>query len=210
MSSEPVNSDWSTRFFNIVEDVSDDEMQSIWGRILAGEVKQPKSFSMRTLELLKNLSKEEAAIFTKFAQIALNLGDKHFVFDPDNGLFLDNNLGIIFNDKLVLVDVGLIVAENNLSFNFVPQEGEEQTYALFYGLKGFLIKRKKNTPNKPLPVIVFTKPGAELLKLVQPNYDEKYIERIANFFKHETATVQFGDMIRIGPDEVNLNNSRIL
>ena len=60
INEEPVDKDWSKRFFNIVEDISDEEMQTVWGRILAGEIKSPKSYSMRTLELLKNLSKEEA------------------------------------------------------------------------------------------------------------------------------------------------------
>ena len=58
VSEEPVNEDWTTRFFNIVEDISDEEMLNLWGRILAGEVKRPKTYSIRTLEFIKNLSKE--------------------------------------------------------------------------------------------------------------------------------------------------------
>ena len=56
VSEEPVEEDWTTRFFNIVEDISDEEMQRLWGKILAGEVKQPKSYSLRTLELLKKIN----------------------------------------------------------------------------------------------------------------------------------------------------------
>ncbi|MHB9291313.1 hypothetical protein Holit_00387 [Hollandina sp. SP2] len=37
----PVDEDWTVRFFNIVEDVSDEQMQQLWGKILAGEVKTP-------------------------------------------------------------------------------------------------------------------------------------------------------------------------
>ncbi len=61
-SGEPVNPDWLNRFFSIVEDVSDEVMQKLWAQILAGEVKRPKSYSLRTLELLKNLSQKEAEI----------------------------------------------------------------------------------------------------------------------------------------------------
>lgn len=64
-SDEPVNPDWLNRFFTIVEDVSDAEMQQLWARILAGEVKQPKSYSLRTLELLRNLSQKEAEVINK-------------------------------------------------------------------------------------------------------------------------------------------------
>jgi len=208
VSNDPVNSDWATRFFNIVEDVSDAEMQNLWGRILAGEVRQPKSFSVRTLELLKNLSKEEAETFTKFAQIALTSGDKYFVFDPDNGIFLDNNFGIIFSDKLLLVDVGLIVAENDLELSFSPVKDEEQLIVVYYGTKGFLISRKKDVPKQPIPVIVFSKPGIELLKLVQPAYNDKYIERIANSFKHDNTNIIFGDIVRLGNNEIKMFNEK--
>lgn len=46
VSSEPVDQDWITRFFDIVQDISNEQMQELWGRVLAGEVKQPKSFSL--------------------------------------------------------------------------------------------------------------------------------------------------------------------
>lgn len=39
VTEETVNEDWTTRFFDIVQDVSDDEMKKLWGQILAGEVK---------------------------------------------------------------------------------------------------------------------------------------------------------------------------
>lgn len=63
VSNEPVNSDWANRFFSIVEDISDETLHDIWGRILAGEVKRPNSYSLRTLELLRNITKEEAELF---------------------------------------------------------------------------------------------------------------------------------------------------
>ena len=63
ISNEPLDEDWTNRFFNIAEDISSDEMQALWGRILAGEIKEPKSYSLRTLELLKNLSKKKQKFF---------------------------------------------------------------------------------------------------------------------------------------------------
>ena len=65
VSDKPVNTDWTNRFFSIVEDISDETLQDIWGHILAGEVKCPNSFSLRTLDLLRNITKEEAELFVK-------------------------------------------------------------------------------------------------------------------------------------------------
>lgn len=44
VSEESVDNDWVTRFFDSVADVSSEEMQMIWGKILAGEVNEPGSF----------------------------------------------------------------------------------------------------------------------------------------------------------------------
>ena len=71
VTDEPVDEDWTTRFFRIVEDISNEEMQTIWGKILAGEIKQPRSYSLRTLELIRNLAKQEADIFMKVANFAI-------------------------------------------------------------------------------------------------------------------------------------------
>jgi len=54
--------DWFVRFFEDAGNISDEKMQEIWAKVLAGEIKQPGSFSLRTLEVLRNLSSDEAEI----------------------------------------------------------------------------------------------------------------------------------------------------
>jgi predicted RNA-binding Zn ribbon-like protein len=41
VSDAPVDPDWTAQFFEACQDVSNAEMQSIWGQILAGEVASP-------------------------------------------------------------------------------------------------------------------------------------------------------------------------
>ncbi|CAG1769537.1 DUF2806 domain-containing protein [Geobacter sp.] len=76
-----VDSDWTTRFFRIAEDVSNEQMQSLWGKVLAGEVKKPGSYSLRTLELLKNITQSEAELFSRIAKLAIISGNKIFVMN---------------------------------------------------------------------------------------------------------------------------------
>ena len=47
--------------------MSSEELQTLWGRVLAGEIKSPGTFSLRTLEFLKNTSHEEALKIAKLA-----------------------------------------------------------------------------------------------------------------------------------------------
>ncbi len=65
VSDEPVDQDWLLQFLNRAQDVNDQDMQTIWGRILAGEVASPGTYSKRTLQFLETLDKSEAEAFTK-------------------------------------------------------------------------------------------------------------------------------------------------
>lgn len=206
VSDDPLEEDWIKRFFNIAEDISNEEMQLLWGRILAGEIKQPKSFSLRALELLKNLSKKEAEVFTKFVELKIKSGNNTFVYNQDNGEFLEKEFGINFNDRLLLNELGLISSENNLELGFPPTGDSKMTHLLEYGKKGIAIYRNENTPKQPIKVLAFTKTGEELSKLIQPKINEKYILEICKSFKHDNIKVEYGDLHFISPGRFILKN----
>ena len=117
VSNEPVDKDWTARFINIVEDISDEQMQYLWGKILAGEVKRPKSFSLHTLEVLKNLSKEEADLFAKAAHFIITYSDTPFIFNSDKEDFLAKN-DLEFFKLILLIELGLVTAEKDIVLNF--------------------------------------------------------------------------------------------
>ena len=56
VDDKPVDPDWTAFFLNQSQDISDEQMRSLWGRILTGEVSQPGSFSMRTLAVVRTMS----------------------------------------------------------------------------------------------------------------------------------------------------------
>ncbi|MDQ8202795.1 DUF2806 domain-containing protein [Pelagicoccus sp. SDUM812003] len=58
--SKQMDPDWIARFFQEAKDTSDEDVQSIWAKVLAGEYENPGSFSKRALSMVKDLSKEEA------------------------------------------------------------------------------------------------------------------------------------------------------
>jgi uncharacterized repeat protein (TIGR03899 family) len=66
VSKEPVDEDWIYQFFNHCQDIGDAEMQSLWARLLAGEIAQPGRFSIRTLSLVRTLHKSDVQLFTQF------------------------------------------------------------------------------------------------------------------------------------------------
>jgi uncharacterized repeat protein (TIGR03899 family) len=173
VSDEPVDEDWTARFFNIVEDVSDDEMQQLWGRILAGEVKQPKSYSLRTLELLKNLSKREAEVFSRAANFVITSHNSPFLFKGKNNELLDKYL-LTFEDRLLLTETGLLQAENTISRALRKDNSDSLIY---FDSGNYIIKvlKKADTPENRIEILRFTKIGEELLKLLTPTPIKDYI-----------------------------------
>ncbi|XYH95070.1 DUF2806 domain-containing protein [Sorangium sp. So ce1128] len=74
VSDEPVDPDWYARFFDAVKDVSQQEMQKLWGALLAGEVARPGTYSLRVLETLRLLTTSEARLFEACIHLCSNEG----------------------------------------------------------------------------------------------------------------------------------------
>jgi hypothetical protein len=70
--NRPVEDDWLFTWRDYAGRVSNDDLQRLWGSVLAGEVKSPGRHSMRTLEFLKGLSKPEADLLTKLARFVVD------------------------------------------------------------------------------------------------------------------------------------------
>lgn len=124
VSDEPVDNDWITRFFNIAKDVSNEDMQRVWGKILAGEIQKPGKFSYRTMETLRNLSQREATMFQKIMPFVMRAGGECF-FSSNEDLL--NEYNIIFADLLLLQECGLV----NISLSNNPSVSQTKNSFLY-------------------------------------------------------------------------------
>jgi len=75
VSKDSVDKDWILQFFGHAQDVCDEDMQTLWGKILAGETSKPRSYSKRTLQFLKTLDKWEAEMFSSYCSFLFNFED---------------------------------------------------------------------------------------------------------------------------------------
>ena len=185
VSNEKVNEDWTTRFFDIVQDVSDTDMQLLWGQILAGEIKQPKSYSLRTLEILRNMTKEEAELFQKVAQFVI-VGSNTFILSFQD--FFNKN-GIHYIDIAKLVEIGLFQQGDFVSQNYMPTTQYGDEIPLIYGNKVIIIRRKPQSSQLSLPIRLLSTPGQELVKLVTITPTLDYVKELANSIKKDNINV---------------------
>ncbi len=67
-SSVPLDDDWLNVFERYAEDASTERMQRLWGRVLAGEVRAPGKYGMRTLRFLSEFSQADAFQFSDLSR----------------------------------------------------------------------------------------------------------------------------------------------
>lgn len=171
VSDEPVDDDWITRFFTIVKDISNEEMQYVWGKILAGEIASPKSFSLKTLDTLRNISATDAQVFQKLIPLIVRQGEVHFI-SSENTLL--TKYGSSFSDVLLLDECGLVNSSGMLSLNLQVSENEKQfimgTECLI-AIQGL----KEETVKVRIGIHSLTKAGKELYRILAHSSNEQYM-----------------------------------
>lgn len=185
VSDEKVDEDWITRFFDTVENISNESLQMLWAKILAGEIKKPNTYSLRTLELLKNLSFKDAELFSRIGNLSIQNQNRTTTFIMSNKDTLEK-FGINFSEILSLQDLDLIHPSSLLSYNIKEQANDTLIY-LFYGKDLIKIDLKKNTKIN-VPSYSLTSIGVELLSLVERVRDDLYIQEFVKEVKKNTET----------------------
>lgn len=173
VSDEPVNADWTNRFIGIVEDISDETLQDIWGRILAGEVKRPNSYSLRTLDLLRNITKEEAELFVK--------ASKYYI---EANFICTENFALSLHEALLLGEIGLINSES-LTKDWSVEPNDVNKIPVD---KQNLLILHNNTDRRircNISVKKLTKAGIEIMTLIENPERSEFYKSLTRFLKAE-------------------------
>lgn len=170
VSDEPVNADWLNRFFSIVEDVSDEYMQKLWAQILAGEVKRPKSYSLRTLELLKNLSPKEAEY--------INTASGYLI--DDIHLCTNNLLGANVMICSKMDELGIICGEQ-MTYKYVTYSNEPRNIIVGGGYTYCLRIHPTEQLQIPINCYQITTVGREIFSLANTD-NLKFARGLAKHF----------------------------
>nr|WP_277988817.1 DUF2806 domain-containing protein [Ramlibacter ginsenosidimutans] len=178
-SSEPVDEDWKTRFFKFAEDVSSADMQEIWGKVLAGEVARPGSYSLRALDVLRALSRTEAEAFQRFRYLCMDQGWVIKLARPED----HKEFGMSMHDLLALREAGLVVDSEVLSvkINVPDAPPNPDDSPLRYNGKVVVMRhRKSGSITLSLAVLQLTQVGMQLMRLVEPLPNMAYLRKLAS------------------------------
>lgn len=163
-STEEVDEDWYTRFFETVEDISDEQVQSLWARILAGEVLKPRTYTYRLLSVLRNISKNELDIILKIAPLVC--GD--VILNEHTSL---KSKGITGQDISILGDMG-VLKDGGLQARCIElKSGDVKLFSQTDKFAFVFHNRGKEYINYFIDVFEITETGKKIFELANEKID---------------------------------------
>ena len=156
---EEIEDDWITNFFDKCRLVSDEEMQALWAKVLAGEANSPRKYSKRTVNFLGSLDKSDATLFANLCGFGWLIGDiVPIVFDLGSSIYLRQ--GITFDSLRHLNDIGLLSFEPLAGYK---KQGFPKKFIFFYYSTSIIIEFTKDNDNElDIGKVLLTKIGQEL------------------------------------------------
>lgn len=177
--------DWLTNFFEKSRNVSDDEMQNAWARILSGETNSPGTYSKRTVNILAELSKLDAEIFTKLTYFSVQLtGGEPFPYikDIENDIYNKND--IKFKDLEQLDSIGLITFNNVAGYKITDPSVRGGHFDLSYDDTYITVAVTDGAiTSMPTGRVSYTQQGLELLKICYATPIKGFKEYIIKTYK---------------------------
>ena len=199
-----VDHDWTARFFNDVQDVSSEEMQQLWAKILAGEVERPGTTSLNTMSILNGLDRKTAILFRNLCSArmtpVIGHGGGYVQTGTDIVLSLDgratqNSLqefGLSYESLNRLNEHGLIVPEYNSTWvQRVLDAGlgrSPRWSSMAFRFQDYIwvlvpIDERKGDFDVEFSGILLTNSGMELARVVDTEPMPEYQQAIADFLE---------------------------
>ncbi len=203
-SEKEIDSDWLYRWRDNAKNITNDELRQFWARALAGEVKSPGSYSLRTLEFIKNLSQEEAQSIAKLGSFATfsNAIFKMPVLEKE---------GINFAFLLQMEELGILIGVQSSSTEGVQlgmKSVEQSKYLQVIISRNRILIIEAEEASKPLALDCYSisKVGAELFSLGDFSANEEYMREIGEQIKSKGFDVKIADYVKTHVGGIEYSN----
>lgn len=190
-SSKPsvidIDNDVFWGFLDHAKGISNDEMQELIAKIIAGEYNAPGTYSMSMLQIIKMLGKSELELFEKMCSLLIN-GDQipQELFSlPDDAKGFMNELAVDFGSLQLLQSLALFLP-NDMTKSM--ENPEKKNFRTVYYDKAILFSPitpdDVNTLKISMPGFYGLSPvGNQLLKHLNPRSNDGYFNWLKENYK---------------------------
>jgi hypothetical protein len=197
-----INDDWLVRWRNCAGEVSAEELQTIWGRVLSEEIKYPGWFSLRTLDFIRNLSQQEANDIAKLSRFVVS----GVIWSEAKDLLATE--GIDFGFLLKMQDLGLISGVGGMGLQMVWKSVLPKRFAHALSSNGKALVLTHPDPSKTasIPEYSLTAIGLQVLQLGRFEPHIPYLRRLGTTLARQGFSVSLGDHKRTSRTEIQVFN----
>lgn len=171
-----MSEDWISNFFEKCGLVSDEEMQTLWGKVLAGEANRAGTFNKRTVNTIANLEKEDAHLFTSLCQFGVSFGElTPLIFDTKSEIYIKNHIN--FSTLTHLESIGLI------SFNHMSgyrRQSLPNKFVISYFNQNLLVQLKDKESELKIGKVIFTDIGKQLSGICGAEKNDEFPSFLVN------------------------------
>ena len=193
VSDREPDPDWTARFFDCVQDISSENMRKLWAKVLSGEVEEPGRTSLRTLDVLKNMTQRDAQTFESICDFVID----DFIYYPTE--YQTNHLNLRLNNMIHLQNIGLVYFSSFLSktLEFVPNRKQ---FIFRYQDTFLRITTKDDSKRVKISVILLTSSGMELYRILKCTVHMGYLQSFSRFLTAENCELSYAHIVQTVPD----------
>ena len=194
---DKVNSTWQRHWTEGASKVGidDEDRRTWWARLLAGEIQQPETYSLRTLAVMDTLSTKEAKLFRRLCDYVWNPHQPVLILPPDKSSLWKPD----FSEGTLLQSISLAVfnAIGNYTWGTIAESTEGKVaqqspsyFLMTFKNDSYIVESSESKPVKlRCGKLHLTDIGQEMYRLTTPNYPQSYRDEIVEEWR-ESYTVE--------------------
>lgn len=219
---EEPDHDWTARFFEYAQDISSDDMQTLWAKVLAGEVERPGATSLRTLSVLRNLDAATAHLFAQLCSRSffVVVGRETLIdgrvssLGGNAGANSLRDYGMGYPALTILQEHGLLTPDLNSWLDYskllvLPQETPPppDILCIRYGnVEWYVRSTERSASSRDLRMygVAMSQAGLEISRVVHVTPDEAFSKALAASLQSQNLElVRFRDGVVLGAETHN-------
>lgn len=197
-AEKTISDDWLNSFEKEASQKNTEEMQLMFGRILAGQIGKPGTYSIKAVKMLGALDQKAATLFKLLCSLSVVLGHLPSKYVRDGRVcFLDEqkgfktlcHIGLTNTELHILEEYGLIQSsfyESSFPYDVCVLKGGDKTCIPFrhQGKDWFLVPLTEQAKHQELNLwgVAFSTVGCELFNVVDQDVIAPYTEELHKLF----------------------------